>query len=188
MNELIKCRVRDDSVFEALRGLELHVVREKAFYKVVNITKDYSFGDDTWYSDIIRDFKIADSENPFLIGRHQLEFNRIPDSSDSIKTFESGAKRDSEGKEDYVETQSFLAMKRYAEYMTNNAKTYGRGNWRKGIPIDSYEQSFMRHMHKYFANKYDNANIEPNVDHLAAMRFNLDGIMHEEEKAKLDNK
>jgi hypothetical protein len=101
-----------------------------------------------------------------------------------INEFETGAKRDIEGKEDYVETISFLSLKRYAEYMTAQAKKYGRGNWRKGIPIESYEQSLMRHIQKYFANKYDNANLEPEIDHLSAALFNLQGLIHEEEKLK----
>ncbi len=102
-----------------------------------------------------------------------------------MNEFETGAKRDIEGKEDYIETISYLTLKRYAEYMTSKAKVYGRGNWRKGIPIESYEQSLMRHLQKYFANKYDNANLESQEDHLSAAMFNLQGLIHEEEKLKL---
>lgn len=101
------------------------------------------------------------------------------------KVFESGAQRSIGNKEDYVETISFLALKRYAEYMTSQQERYGRGNWRKGIPIESYEQSLMRHLQKYFSNKYDGTNVEPDVDHLAAAWFNLQGLMHEEEKLKM---
>lgn len=101
----------------------------------------------------------------------------------NIPTFASGAKRIVEGKEDYIETTSWLAMKRFAEYMTSKQTVYGRGNWKKGIPIESYEQSLMRHLQKYLANKYDGANFEPNEDHLAAAMFNLMGILHEEQKS-----
>lgn len=103
-----------------------------------------------------------------------------------VTTFATGAVRDvSSSKEDYVETISYLAIKRYAEYMTAKQSTYGRGNWRKGIPVESYEKSLMRHLQKYFANKYDNAGLEPNEDHLAAAMFNLQGLLHEEEKNKV---
>jgi hypothetical protein len=105
-----------------------------------------------------------------------------------MREFETGAKRDSDDKEDYVETISYLALKRFAEYMTKMASKYGRGNWRKGIPIESYEQSLMRHLQKYLANKYDNAGLEVDVDHLSAALFNLQGLLHEEEKNKIDDK
>lgn len=68
--------------------------------------------------------------------------------------------------------------------MTRMATKYGRGNWRKGIPIESYEQSLLRHIQKYLVNKYDGAGLEPEIDHLAAALFNLQGIIHEEEKLK----
>jgi len=68
--------------------------------------------------------------------------------------------------------------------MTSKQSTYGRGNWRLGIPIESYEKSLKRHINKYFANKYDNAGLEPDEDHLSAIIFNVMGIIHEEEKLK----
>jgi hypothetical protein len=100
-------------------------------------------------------------------------------------TFSTGAVRDvSSNKEDYIETISYIALQRYAKYMTSKQSVYGAGNWRKGIPISSYEKSLMRHLQKYFANKYEDANLEPNEDHLAAAMFNLQGLMHEQEKEK----
>ena len=100
--------------------------------------------------------------------------------------FDTGAVRDNqEGKENYVETLSYLALKRYAVYMTACGEKYGLGNFKKGIPIESYEVSLMRHIQKYFANKYEGASLEPNIDHLAAMIFNIQGILYEEEKLKL---
>jgi DNA-directed RNA polymerase specialized sigma24 family protein len=98
--------------------------------------------------------------------------------------FDTGAVRDRGGKEDYVETVSFSALKRFAEYMTAKKEVYGEGNWRKGIPIESYEESLFRHVQKYFANKYEGAGLEPETDHLAGAFFNLQGIMHEEERAR----
>lgn len=103
-----------------------------------------------------------------------------------IKKFESGAIRDSqEGKTCFIETISFTAHNRYAKYMTKKKEKYGSGNFKKGIPIESYEASLLRHIDKYFRNKYENGNDEKDEDHLAAIRFNVDGIMHEEEMAKL---
>lgn len=98
-----------------------------------------------------------------------------------VRTFESGAIRDlDDTKEDYIETISWIAMKRYAQYMTGKKKKYGSGNFKKGIPVESYEQSLVRHLQKYLANKYEGGDVEKEEDHISAMVFNLFGIMHEE--------
>jgi len=98
-----------------------------------------------------------------------------------IRQYSTGAIRDSEeGKEDYTETISWTAFKRYAEYMTSKKKQYGSGNFKKGISIDSYERSLMRHISKYMINKYEGGDLEKDSDHLAAIVFNIFGIMHEE--------
>lgn len=100
-----------------------------------------------------------------------------------IRKFETGAIRDSENeKEDYVETISWRAMKRYAKYMTAQKKKYGEGNFKKGIPVDAYERSLLRHIQKYLENKYEGGNVEKDFDHLSAIVFNTFGIMHEENK------
>ena len=103
-----------------------------------------------------------------------------------ITTFKTGAIRDSqEGKPDFIETISFTAHHRYAKYMTEKKKKYGAGNFKKGIPSESYEASLLRHIDKYFRNKYENGNDEKDEDHLSAMRFNIDGLLHNEEQEKL---
>ncbi len=101
--------------------------------------------------------------------------------SDMI-TFKSGAKRDGdEKKEDYIETISWKALKRYAKYMTSKKGVYGSGNFKKGgIPIDYYERSLVRHLQKYLENKYEGGTEELEDDHLSACIFNIFGIMHEE--------
>lgn len=98
-----------------------------------------------------------------------------------IRKFKTGAVRDKEeGKPDFTETISWTAFHRYAQYMTGKKEKYGQGNFKKGMPIDAYERSLLRHIDKYMRNKYENGNDEPNEDHLAAMVFNIFGIMHEE--------
>lgn len=103
----------------------------------------------------------------------------------SLHVFDTGAKRVTSGKEDYIESISWLALKRYAEYMDKMAERYGRGNWAKGIPIESYEGAIIRHMQKYIAKKYYDIDIEPNVDHEAAILFNIQGLIHEQEMKRL---
>jgi hypothetical protein len=98
-----------------------------------------------------------------------------------VRTFKSGAIRDVDNqKEDYIETISWRAFRRYAKYMTEKKTKYGSGNFKKGIPIESYEQSLVRHLDKYLENKYEDGGLEPECDHLSAMIFNIFGIMHEE--------
>jgi len=98
-----------------------------------------------------------------------------------MRKFATGAVRDdADGKEMYAETISWTALKRYAQYMTKKREKYGAGNFKKGIPIESYEDSLMRHVQKYLANKYEDGDTEKDEDHLAAIVFNALGIMHEE--------
>jgi hypothetical protein len=99
-----------------------------------------------------------------------------------ITKFKTGAIRDTQNnKEDYIETISWIALKKYAQYMTTKKSKYGSGNFKKGIPIESYEKSLVRHIQKYLANKYELANEEPNEDHVSAIIFNALGILHEQE-------
>lgn len=106
-----------------------------------------------------------------------------------ITKFQTGAIRDTqEGKVDFIETISWTAFNRYAKYMTGKKSKYGTGNFKKGIPIESYEQSLLRHVHKYLVNKYENGDEEIAEDHLSAMVFNIFGILHEEEQMKMTPK
>lgn len=103
---------------------------------------------------------------------------------DKIRSFSTGAVRGTNiNKEDYIECVSWLAMKRYAEYMTRKAAVYGRGNWRRGIPIESYMESFMRHAQKFIV-EWQHGICEEKDDHLSAIIFNIFGIMHELELYK----
>ena len=103
----------------------------------------------------------------------------------AIRKFTTGAIRDSEqNKEDYIETISWVAFKRYAQYMTSKKIKYGAGNWIKGIPIPDYERGLARHLQKYLENKYQGGQIEKEEDHLMAMVFNIFGIAHEEARHK----
>jgi hypothetical protein len=100
--------------------------------------------------------------------------------------FASGAIRDHQkGKTDFTETISWTAFNRYAKYMTSKAEKYGKGNFKKGIPTESYVKSMLRHVDKYMRNTYENGNDEKNEDHISAIIFNAFGILHNEEQEKL---
>lgn len=104
------------------------------------------------------------------------------------RQFKTGALRDIDThKEDYIETISWSAMKRYAEYMTGKKKKYGEGNFKKGIYDISYEQSMIRHIQKYLANKYEYGTAEQKEDHLSAILFNVFGLIHNQEVRKVKN-
>lgn len=62
--------------------------------------------------------------------------------------------------------------------MARGARKYGERNWEKGLPSSWYLASLMRHLEQFRAGD----RIE---DHLAAIRFNVDGLMHNEEEVAL---
>lgn len=115
----------------------------------------------------------------------ELRLAKSSSFNPDVRSFGSGAIRDREtDKEDYTETISWAAFKRYAKYMTGKKSKYGSGNFKLGIDIDSYERSMLRHVQKYMENKYEGGTIEAQEDHLAAIVFNVFGIMHEEDRQK----
>ena len=97
------------------------------------------------------------------------------------RKFTTGAVRDDDSsKPDFIETVSWTAFRKFGEYMTSKKGRYGSGNFKKGIPIESYEQSLVRHLQKYLENKYEEGVQEREEDHLSAMVFNIFGILHEQ--------
>lgn len=102
-----------------------------------------------------------------------------------VTKFNSGAIRDTqEGKNDFVETITYTGLDKFATYMTGKKKKYGEGNFKKGIDIESYEKSLIRHWVKYMKNKYEGGQDEPDEDHISAIIFNAFGILHEQERNK----
>ncbi len=108
----------------------------------------------------------------------------MEEETKQVREFSTGAIRDKEdGKEDYIETISWTAFRRYAQYMTDCKKRYSEGNFKKGIPEEAYRRSLLRHISKYLINTQEGGNLEPEVDHLSACIFNIFGIIHEEERS-----
>ena len=67
------------------------------------------------------------------------------------------------------------AILRKARHFEAGAKKYGDRNWEKGIPLNSFIDSALRHIFKYL-------NGETDEDHLCAASWNLDAAMWTEEK------
>lgn len=72
--------------------------------------------------------------------------------SDTIRTFETGATRDTDrGKPDYEAFLSPLVLEEYGRYMHAHRVQADGGlrpgdNWQRGIPIDEYMKSKLRHL------------------------------------------
>jgi len=98
---------------------------------------------------------------------------KIEDSGKRIK-YETGALRDiEEGKVKY----NLLppeCLKRVAQHYTNGAIKYSANNWKKGVPSERFFSSALRHLMQYWLG-------EKNEDHLAAVVFNIFGIIYNEE-------
>lgn len=99
--------------------------------------------------------------------------------SGSRREFGTGSVRDADGnlkpRPDYM---SPYALERFGEHMRKGAEKYGAWNWLKGQPVSEMFASMYRHMLAYQRGERDE-------DHLAAIIFGAQGIIHFEEKAKL---
>jgi hypothetical protein len=88
--------------------------------------------------------------------------------------FATGSRRDTnEGKPRY-DLVPVEALRRWADLMARGAKKYGEWNWAKGQSLSRYEESALRHWYQYIDGS------APEEDHLAAVLFNIGGIMHHE--------
>lgn len=110
--------------------------------------------------------------------------------NDKVRLFDSGATRSAEeGKLDFEGFLSPVVLKRYAEYM-NKHRTQPDGsvrpsdNWQKGIPLDSYMKSMLRHVMDVWLHHrgYGHMAEEPLEDALSALTFNALGYRFEKEK------
>ena len=100
----------------------------------------------------------------------------LRDSGERAK-FETGAQRDIEtGKPrvaDVLEWLPLECLERTADQYIRGAKKYDKDNWKKGIPTSRYLSSAFRHLYMYLIGD----RVE---DHLAAVVFNVFGIMWNE--------
>lgn len=113
-----------------------------------------------------------------------------------MRDFEKGATRSDLGnKIQYEGFMSPLTTRRYGEYMRQHqtqedGKKRASDNWQKGIPDESYMDSILRHMvdvwgihRKAWLLSEDGCDFE---DVLCALKFNVDGLLHETVKKRLE--
>lgn len=112
-----------------------------------------------------------------------------------MREFGTGATRDSDvDKPDYEGFLSPLAIRRYGEYMNKHRKQSdgemrASDNWQKGIPIETYMKSMLRHVMDLWLVQRYNKVIDPKdgltitrQEALCAILFNAFGFLHELEK------
>lgn len=124
------------------------------------------------------------------------------------RKFKTGAVRASaKGKPSVTDYSDPLVEWRFNRYMMAAEKKYGRGNWKKGIPLEEYLRSLFRHAIKLWIeieygdeipgdweNKWSGQlqawlgplkDLEKGYDHPCGVRFNINGLMREQIKAEL---
>lgn len=116
-----------------------------------------------------------------------------PDGKQTIRTFSTGATRDTEnGKYEYGGFLSPLALRRYAAYMHQHriqadGKLRSSSNWKKGIPEAVYLESLLRHVMDLWLHHDGVGEVarESVDDALCGILFNAFGTLHERQKAAL---
>lgn len=104
-----------------------------------------------------------------------------------MRQFASGATRDSdEGKLDYEGFLSPVVLRRFAEYMDEHrhcadGSLRDSDNWQRGIPVDQYLKSLIRHVFELWtlhrANHPDSAKTFEDI--MCAIMFNIQGMLFE---------
>jgi hypothetical protein len=101
-----------------------------------------------------------------------------------MRTFETGATRDEDkDKLDYVKALSPIVLKRYVQFLREHRRQADGtfrdyDNWKKGIPIDVYHASLMRHQMELWLT-LDGQGAGDRMDLLCAILFNSMGMLHE---------
>jgi hypothetical protein len=113
-------------------------------------------------------------------------------AAESVRSFDTGATRDTDnGKYDFEGFISPLVLWEYADYMhrnrvQSNGELRASDNWQKGIPLDAYIQSLLRHvmdlwmLHRNHPPiRPENAEIATFTEALGGLLFNAMGYWHE---------
>lgn len=102
----------------------------------------------------------------------------MKDSGDR-REFPTGARRDMASDKERPDLVSPFALRRVGRWLGMGAKKYGERNWEKGMPFSVFFASLMRHTLKYAMGWRDE-------DHLAAIIFNAQAIIHFEETGRTE--
>jgi hypothetical protein len=111
----------------------------------------------------------------------------------SIRQFDTGATRDTDaGKIDFDGFLSPYALKAFGEYMDRHrhhadGKVRDSDNWQRGIPLDAYMKSMWRHFFDVWSEHRGVSTLAGLKENLCALKFNVDGMLHELVKAEHDH-
>lgn len=101
-----------------------------------------------------------------------------------MRNFDTGATRDTdEGKIHYRGFLSPYALRRFGQYMEKHrvqidGNLRAPDNWKKGIPLDAYIDSLLRHTQEFHL-LTEEGRMQEAEEVACAMFFNLQGFLHE---------
>jgi hypothetical protein len=118
---------------------------------------------------------------------------RLVGTEAEIRQFSTGATRDTDqGKLDYEGFLSPYALKAFGEYMHRHrlqadGQMRDSDNWQRGIPLDAYMKSMWRHFFDVWSEHRGVSTPAGLKENLCALKFNVDGMLHELVKAEADH-
>ena len=101
-----------------------------------------------------------------------------------MRTFATGATRDTDdGKVDYEGCLSPAVLECFAQYMLRHStqrdgKQRTMDNWQRGIPLDVYMKSLLRHTFTAWALHRYGGTMSEMKEALCAIQFNQQGYLH----------
>lgn len=104
----------------------------------------------------------------------------------TMRKFSTGATRDNDSQKlNYIGSLSPLVLKRFTQFMRDHNIKDGKlkrdeANWKKGMPLQSYIESKMRHYMDFWIEHegYGEADIEEFIEMLCGDLFNTMGYLH----------
>lgn len=115
-------------------------------------------------------FKVTEDPEQFYYSYEMLQTSELK----PIRTFETGAVRDTAEGKPRMGLLPLDLLKRVAKHYQIGAEKYEPDNWRKGQPKDTTMDSLLRHLESYRKGETDE-------DHLSAVIWNAFSMMHVDE-------
>lgn len=109
--------------------------------------------------------KAAKEDTKAMFGQAEQLFDKVQDSGER-RQYQTGAQRDIQRGKGRFDLIPAYSLKRLAVHFENGAIKYGENNWQKGMPLQQYLNSAIRHLYAYLAGSRDE-------DHLAAVAWNV---------------
>jgi hypothetical protein len=120
--------------------------------------------------------------------------DRAPEDNGTLRTYPTGATRDTaEGKPEPWGFTSALTEKAFCEYMNkhrvqSDGQLRASDNWKQGINTADYFHSLSRHvldLRLIWEGFGDEARSDNLIEVLCAIKFNVDGLLHELAKKRV---